>query len=82
MRTCKEKAIEWGISERAVSDLCKKGKVYGAVKIKRVWQIPDDAKKPVDSRLSSGKFVKKNEKLIRKTLPIGISDYIFLFGSI
>ena len=32
MKSCKEKAAEWGISSRAVNDMCKKGKVAGAVK--------------------------------------------------
>ena len=30
MKSCKEKAAEWGISSRAVNDMCKKGKVAGA----------------------------------------------------
>ena len=32
MRDCKEKAVEWGGSERSVNDMCKKGKIPGAVK--------------------------------------------------
>lgn len=74
MKTCKEIAIEWGLSERSVNDLCKKGRVPGAVKIGKAWQIPDYAKKPVDGRISSGKYIKKTNK--RKSLPIGISDYV------
>ena len=27
MKSCKEKAAEWGISSRSVNDMCKKGKV-------------------------------------------------------
>ena len=72
MRTCKEKAIEWGISVRAVNELCKSGKVPGAVKVKDAWQIPDDAEKPADRRISSGKYLKEK----KKPLPVGISDYI------
>ncbi len=72
MRTCKEKAIEWGISVRAVNELCKRGKVPGAVKVKEAWQIPDDAEKPADGRVSSGKYLKEK----KKPLPVGISDYI------
>jgi hypothetical protein len=76
MKTCKQKALEWGISGRAVNDLCKKGKVQGAIKVKGVWQIPDDARKPVDGRVSSGKYIKKSMKKEKKPLPIGISDYV------
>ena len=32
MRDCKEKAVEWGVFERSVNDMCKKGKIPGAVK--------------------------------------------------
>lgn len=74
MKTCKQIAIKWGISERTVNDLCKKGKVEGAVKIGRSWQIPDDAVKPADGRISSGKYIKKTNK--KKSLPVGISDYV------
>ena len=76
MKTCKQLALEWKLSERTVNDLCKKGKIDGAVKAGRMWRIPDDAKKPVDGRVSSGKYVKKAANAKMKSLPIGISDYV------
>jgi hypothetical protein len=76
MKTCKQKAIEWGISGRTVNDLCKKGKIQGALKIKGAWQIPDDAPKPIDGRVSSGRYIKKESPREMKPLPIGISDYV------
>lgn len=76
MKTCKEKAIEWGISYRSVNDMCKRGKIPGAIKVKGVWQIPDAARKPVDGRISSGKYCKKITPADMKSLPIGISDYV------
>lgn len=76
MKTCKQKALEWGLSGRTVNDLCKKGKVQGALKTKGVWQIPDDAPKPVDGRVSSGRYIKKEAAKGMKSLPIGISDYV------
>ena len=74
MKSCKEKAVEWGVSDRTVNDMCKKGKITGVVKEKGIWQIPDHAEKPIDGRVSSGKYVKRAAK--RKALPIGISDYV------
>lgn len=71
MKSCKQIAIEWGISERTVTNMCKEGKIVGAKKQERSWQIPDDTVKPVDLRVKSGKYVKAG-----KPLPIGISDYI------
>ena len=76
MKSCKEKAAEWGISSRSVNDMCKKGKVAGAVKENGTWRIPDDAAKPADKRISTGKYVKKSGGKGLKALPIGISDYV------
>ena len=71
MKTCKQLSFEWGISERTITDLCKDGKIPGAQKAGRSWQIPDDAKKPEDKRIKTGAYVKGS-----KSLPIGISDYV------
>ena len=76
MKSCKEKANEWGITVRAVNELCKKGKIPGAVKVGKSWQIPDDAGKPADGRIVSGRYAKKAGSEDRKPLPIGISDYV------
>ena len=82
MKSCKEKAAEWGISSRAVNDMCKKGKVAGAVKENGTWRIPDDAAKPADKRVSTGKYVKKSGGKGLKALPIGISGgaYCLFYG--
>ena len=76
MKTCKQLAIEWGLTERNINYLCKAGKINGAIKVGKSWQIPDDAKKPADGRLSSGKYVKRASSGREKSLPIGISDYV------
>ena len=76
MMYCREKATEWGVSERTVNDMCKKGKIEGAVKSNGRWNIPDDAVKPADGRISSGRYVKTDVSKAVKSLPIGISDYI------
>ena len=75
VKNCKEIAIEWEVPIRTVNDWCKKGKIPGAIKVGRDWQIPDDAVRPADGRVSSGKYVKKKNGGTR-SLPIGISDYI------
>ena len=76
MKTCKEMALIWNISVRAVSNLCKSGRIPGAVKNGKNWEIPDEATKPVDGRISSGEYCKKGMSTDRKSLPIGISDYV------
>ena len=75
MKSSDQIAIEWGMSKRTINDLCNKGRILGAIKVGRQWQIPDNAEKPVDGRVSSGKYAKRNNAKI-KPLPIGISDYV------
>lgn len=76
MKTCSEKALEWNVTPRTVNAMCKNGRVQGAVKEKRTWLIPDDAEKPLDGRISTGKYSKKKTEKEKKTLPVGISDYV------
>lgn len=76
MKTCKELALEWNLSERTISHLCNEGKIVGAVKKGKSWQIPDVAEKPVDGRITDGKYIKSNKSIEKKSLPVGISDYV------
>lgn len=76
MKTCKEMAAMWNVTERTVSAFCKEGKIPGAVKNGKSWQIPDDAEKPVDGRISTGRYRKRDSRTGTKPLPIGISDYV------
>ena len=52
--TLQETSLNWGISKRRVPALCKEGRIPGAVKTGRSWQIPVDAQKPVDNRIVTG----------------------------
>lgn len=76
MKTCKEMANIWGVTERTVTAFCNSGKIPGAVKSGKSWQIPDNAEKPADGRISSGKYIKKSVSEEKKLLPVGISDYV------
>lgn len=76
MKNCRQIATEWGLSERTVNDLCKKGRIDGAVKNGRMWQIPDDAVKPMDGRITTGKYIRQSGGTAGKPLPVGISDYV------
>ena len=76
MKTCKELAFERNLSERTISHLCNEGKISGAVKKGKSWQIPDNAEKPVDGRITDGKYIKSNKSIEKKSLPVGISDYV------
>lgn len=75
MKTSEQIAVEWGLSKNTINEMCSKGKISGVIKEGRKWLIPDDAVKPVDGRVSSGKYLKK-KTAGNKSLPIGISDYV------
>jgi len=53
--TPKDKAAEWGITQRRVEILCDNGRVSGAYRLGRVWAIPKDAEKPMDGRTKTAK---------------------------
>lgn len=59
----KETAEKWGIGERRVQRLCNQGRIPGVIRIGSTWGIPEDAPKPKDARVKSGKYCKiKDEK--------------------
>ena len=76
MKTCKEKASEWGVTSRAVNVMCKNGKIPGARKENGKWLLPDGAKKPLDGRTLVGKKGNALSNTNVKSLPIGVSDYV------
>ena len=52
-------AEKWGISTRRIQILCNEKRIPGAVRIGYSWAIPEDAEKPADARIKSGKYVKR-----------------------
>ena len=51
--TVKQASEKWGISDRRVRVLCAEGKISGAYREGRGWNIPADARKPADGRFKS-----------------------------
>ena len=47
----KEAAALWGISERRVLTLCTGDRIDGAMRVGKVWIIPEGLDKPKDARL-------------------------------
>ena len=54
----KEAAEKWGIGGRRINTLCLEGRIEGAIKFGNTWAIPEDAKKPKDERIKTGKYIK------------------------
>lgn len=59
----KEAAEKWGIGDRRINTLCLQGRIQGAFKVGNTWAIPENAEKPVDKRIKSGKYIRSKNKL-------------------
>lgn len=53
-------AEKWGISQRRIRTLCVEGRITGAFKMGAYWSVPEDAEKPFDERIKTGKYIKLN----------------------
>jgi len=51
---------KWGISQRRIRTLCMEGRIEGAFKMGAYWSITEDAEKPKDERIKSGRYVKEH----------------------
>ena len=58
--TIREASEKWKIGLRRINTLCNEGRIEGASKVGNVWVIPEDAEKPKDQRIKSGKYIKTN----------------------
>lgn len=54
-----ETSRKWGISKRRIQILCAENRIPGAMRIGNYWAIPEDAVKPKDGRIKSGRYIKK-----------------------
>jgi len=43
-------AEKWNLSPRTIQNLCKNGRIQGAVNFGKSWMIPENAKRPADGR--------------------------------
>lgn len=67
-KTIKEASNEWGLSVRRIQTLCNGGQIKGAIRFGGVWAIPKTAKRPVDHRIKSGKYIKIKDNTITPIL--------------
>lgn len=56
-----ETSAKWGISKRRIQILCAQERIPGAVRIGNYWAIPEDAEKPKDARIKSGRYIKQKK---------------------
>lgn len=53
---------KWGIKERRINTLCLEERIEGAVKFGNTWAIPENAEKPKDERIKTGKYIKNKSE--------------------
>lgn len=51
----KETSEKWNISDRRIRALCENGKIAGAIRVGKLWKIPETASKPLDGRQKGAK---------------------------
>ena len=54
-------AKKWNISRRRVEVLCAQGRIEGVRRMGGMWLIPEDAERPADARVKSGKYIKSDK---------------------
>ena len=54
-------AAKWNCSPRWVAILCEGRRIKGAQKTGSTWIIPEEAERPADARVKSGKYIKHKE---------------------
>ena len=50
---------QWGITERQVQAMCKRGKISGVIRLSKVWLIPRYAPRPIDGRTKAARLKKE-----------------------
>lgn len=53
---------KWGIGRRRIQILCANGRIPGASLVGNTWIIPENAEKPKDARIKSGKYIRTQEQ--------------------
>lgn len=56
--TTTETGKKWNLSARRVGILCSEGRIPDVQKTGNTWLIPENAEKPADARIKSGKYIK------------------------
>ncbi|MBR4777513.1 MAG: DNA-binding protein [Lachnospiraceae bacterium] len=60
--TLAEAAEKWKVTPRLLSLYCNTGRIEGAERAGKLWLIPENAEKPIDKRVSSGKYIGWRER--------------------
>lgn len=64
--TVDEVALKWNVTPRRVRTLCISGVIDGAEKFGFMWAVPENAEKPDDRRITTGKYKDWRKKYPKK----------------
>lgn len=68
--TAEEAAIKWNVSVRLVQRYCIQGRINGAKKSGKVWEIPSDAVKPEDRRRKEKIGITDRNRFFENLMPL------------
>lgn len=72
--TTTEIGNRWNLSARRVGILCAEGRIPNVQKAGNTWLIPEDAIKPADARIKSGRYIKVKQEESANGHPDEYSD--------
>ena len=72
--TTTEIGKQWNLSARRVGILCAEGRIPDVQKAGNTWLIPDNAVKPGDARIKSGRYIKEKQEVSANGHPNEYSD--------
>ena len=61
--TTTEISKRWNLSARRVGILCAEGRIPDVQKAGNTWLIPENAVKPSDARIKSGRYIKEKQEV-------------------
>lgn len=61
--TTTEIGKRWNLSARRVGILCAEGRIPDVQKAGNTWLIPENAVKPGDARIKSGRYIKTKQEV-------------------
>jgi len=64
----------WNLSARRVGILCAEGRISDVQKTGNTWLIPENAVKPIDARIKSGRYIKMKQEVNANGHPDEYSD--------
>lgn len=79
--TVKESAKKWGLSIRAVQQLCEQGRIPGIQKFGKSWAIPAEAEKPEGVRSRNGENTGSQASSSQESLLIDTENLMPLMNS-